>query len=255
MSLPNRPEQTFSDRIAFFSSALLPPLLSVLKRKIGNLFGKIEAGEDVSDLIGPNERFAATASSVTLAAALNDDDVSALFGSICKSPARDWIVNALAAPPVCDISQSWIRRQYAPRHYPRLHAPHGWHQDGALGFDFLSYPDDNYPEDAILRMVTCWIALDSCGVDAPGLELITQKQTRLLPPAELSHGWIREQFPPDQFWRPRLEPGDALLFPGDVLHRTHVTPAMTRDRTSLELRFFGAKDFPARLKNSRLARL
>jgi hypothetical protein len=33
-------------------------------------------------------------------------------------------------------------------------------------------------------------------------------------------------------------PGDALVFGGGVLHHTHVAATMTRDRTSLELRFF-----------------
>jgi hypothetical protein len=42
-----------------------------------------------------------------------------------------------------------------------------------------------------------------------------------------------------------------LIFRGDILHRTHVVPEMTKDRTSIELRFFSAVSIPERLQTDR----
>ena len=44
-----------------------------------------------------------------------------------------------------------------------------------------------------------------------------------------------------------LQPGDALLFDGLCVHRTHLTVAMTQPRLSLELRSFKADALPARV--------
>jgi ectoine hydroxylase-related dioxygenase (phytanoyl-CoA dioxygenase family) len=87
-------------------------------------------------------------------------------------------------------------------------------------------------------MATCWIALNACGMDAPGLEIVMERFAQLLPPAELTEANIRRRFAAERVWRPVMEPGDALLFSGDILHRTNVSPQMKNDRTSLELRFF-----------------
>jgi hypothetical protein len=73
----------------------------------------------------------------------------------------------------------------------------------------------------------------------------------LLPPAVLTDVRVRARFAPNDFWRPALQPGDALVFRGDLVHRTHVTPAMTDDRTGIELRFFAADASPARLAGDR----
>jgi hypothetical protein len=192
-----------------------------------------------------------TASSLTLGAIFTDEDLRALFAEIGSGAASAWIRDELQSRIVCDVDQAWVRRQYAPARYPPLHAPHGWHQDGALGFDFLSHAGGAFPPDALLPMVTCWIALGSCGVEAPGLEFVTRRLEGLLAPVELTDARVRTRFTPEEFWRPVLEPGGALLFRGDILHRTHVTPEMTRDRTSIELRFFPADNLPTRLKSDR----
>jgi hypothetical protein len=73
----------------------------------------------------------------------------------------------------------------------------------------------------------------------------------LLPVTNLTDAIVRRTFPAETFWRPVLKAGDVLLFWGDILHRTHVTPAMTNDRTSIELRFFPADRLPARLAGDR----
>jgi hypothetical protein len=151
----------------------------------------------------------------------------------------------------CDVDQCWVRRQYAPRHAPLHHAPHSWHQDGALNFDFVGCAGKPLPADGLLEMLTCWIPLTPCGLDAPGLEFIGEPILRLLAPRELSPEAVAAHFPASVIERPVLNPGDALLLPGGTLHRTHVTPSMTRDRTSIELRFFRPQPLPERLHGDR----
>lgn len=194
-------------------------------------------------------RFVVTASSFRIEefwspAAIRESLIPAI-APVCRSQMQAMFDSPLA----CNYDQSWIRRQYAPVNYPPHHAPHGWHQDGALGFDFLAHGAGPYPAAALLNMVTCWIPFTPCGVDAPGLELVTQPQPALLAPAELTEPGIRERFVIEKFWRPVMKPGDALLFRGDILHRTHVLPTMTHDRTSVELRFFPADHLPSRLRS------
>ena len=103
----------------------------------------------------------------------------------------------------------------------------------------------------MLNMVTCWISLDSCGLDAPGLELISERLGGLLSPPELRTESLQSRFSAEEFWQPILEPGDALLFRGDIPHRTHVMPEMTKDRTSIEFRLFSAASIPERLQSDR----
>nr|WP_316638724.1 phytanoyl-CoA dioxygenase family protein [uncultured Roseateles sp.] len=138
----------------------------------------------------------------------------------------------------CAVDECWIRRQYAPNRNPPLHAPHSWHQDGALGFDFLALGQQPAPANALLEMLTCWVPLMDCGDDAPGLELIARRQESLLAPVELTTAHLSARFAAQEFWRPRMGAGDALLFCGDLLHRTHVATGMHRDRVSIELRLF-----------------
>ncbi|MCE9657212.1 MAG: phytanoyl-CoA dioxygenase family protein [Burkholderiales bacterium] len=147
-----------------------------------------------------------------------------------------------------NLDQCWVRRQYAPDRSPPGHAPHSWHQDGALAFDFLGAGSS---EGALLAMATCWIALTPCGVDAPGLELIDRDAGSLLPLSALPDSVVRATHPERDFKRPILDPGDALVFGGGVLHHTHVAAAMRHDRTSLELRFFPAASLPPRLRGDR----
>jgi ectoine hydroxylase-related dioxygenase (phytanoyl-CoA dioxygenase family) len=198
--------------------------------------------------------FSAHSSSLRLAA-VPEVSLEGVRLAVCPGELLPWCEQVLGARVACDADQCWVRRQYAPANYPPLHAPHGWHQDGALRFDFLAHSGQPFPPDAVLEMITCWIPLTPCGVEAPGLELVTRPPEGLLRPADLTDERVRERFVPDECWRPVLEPGDALLFRGDILHRTHVTPAMTKDRTSIELRFFPADDVPARLKGDRFVPL
>jgi hypothetical protein len=137
----------------------------------------------------------------------------------------------------CSLEQSWWRRQYPARATPAGHHPHGWHQDGALGHDFVARPDGGGAGD-LLEMATCWIALVACGVDAPGLELVEGSPPRLLGLRQLDDAARSLKDAGGTRVRPALAAGDALVFGGAVLHRTHLASSMTRVRTSVELRFF-----------------
>ena len=145
---------------------------------------------------------------------------------------------------------SWVRRQFAPSRYPPGHAPHAWHQDGALGFDFLQ-PPTPLGSGGLLAMLTCWVALTPCGRDAPGLELVVEDPQTLLPLAALDDAAIRSGHGVEDFWRPLMCPGDCLTFGGGVLHHTHVSPEMRLDRTSIEMRFFDANRIDPRLHRDR----
>jgi len=135
-------------------------------------------------------------------------------------------------------SQCWVRR---------ARPPHQWHQDGALHHDFIAQPAGE-----LLPMETCWIPLNDCGVDAPGLEWLDAEPGRMLAPAELSDAALRARYAADAFRHPPLTAGDALFFDGGQLHRTHVTPAMNQPRTSIELRFIAAGPVPPRLTRETL---
>ena len=156
--------------------------------------------------------------------------LQAVAASALAAPARQ----ALEPPLLCKLDQSWIRHG---------RPPHSWHQDGALGFDFMAHEHRDLPEGALLPMQTCWIALTPCGADAPGLEWVNAPTPQLLCPSELIDTAVQQRFAAQGFERPILQPGDAVVFDGSLLHRTHLRPAMTATRTSLELRYFRADAF------------
>ena len=175
-----------------------------------------------------------------------------LWQSLDQAALRRWCEPLLGPALVLNASECWVRRQPAPGRRLPGQAPHSWHQDGALRFDFPGHPVGTALP---LRMVTCWIALTPCGDQAPGLEWMATALPRLLRPAELTDAAVRTAWPARAFERPGLGPGDALVFGGGTLHRTHVVPGMTLDRTSVELRLFSAGDMPGRLAGDRFVRL
>jgi ectoine hydroxylase-related dioxygenase (phytanoyl-CoA dioxygenase family) len=167
--------------------------------------------------------------------------------SSLSSDVRQHCAHLLASHVAIDADQCWVRRQYPTDCAPPRHHPHSWHQDGALGFEFPPSGAATIPDDALLRVVTCWIALTPCGTDAPGLELVTDHVDRMLEPAQLTQRAVERRWPSGRRVRAALDAGDALVFSGDALHRTHVSPSMTQTRTSVELRCFRADAIPARL--------
>ena len=195
--------------------------------------------------VTPSSDFVPESSSFRLGAvaALSVVDV----WSALSSHVRERCVGVLGPWLAIDADQCWVRRQYAPEFAPPRHHPHSWHQDGALGYEFAQSDHVAIPDDALLRVVTCWIALTPCGLDAPGLELVTDRVDRMLSPTQLADGAVELRWPTSRRTQPVLEAGDALVFSGDVLHRTFVSAAMTETRTSIELRCFPAvKDAAAR---------
>lgn len=195
--------------------------------------------------------FHASCSSIRIGHAAGIDTaalLAAAFGEALAALCR----RDLGADVACLVDECWARRQYPLAGYPSGHAAHSWHQDGALGFDFPAFTDRPPPPDALLPMVTCWIALTPCGDDAPGLELAGPAHLDLLPLAALSEARVRASHEALDADRPVLAPGDAIVFGGGVLHRTHVTPSMTRARTSIELRFVAPGRVGARLPGRRL---
>lgn len=138
----------------------------------------------------------------------------------------------------CHMEQSWLRKKFAPHQtpFPDYHNQ-DWHQDGALGVRFPKQPGAPVP---MTRLLTCWIPLDPCGVDSPGLEFICRPQPALLHFTELDDSTLRSRFPPDDFWAPSLEFGDCLIFLNSVLHRTRSNLAMQKSRLSIEYRIFPA---------------
>jgi hypothetical protein len=161
-----------------------------------------------------------------LLAPLRADGLGALFSDLVGDPWR------------CRLEHSWTRKKFAPRHAPAGYHLQDWHQDGALGAQFPLEPG---PGIQAASLATCWIPLDACGVDSPGLEFILKPQPALLHFTELDDTALRQRFEATEFWTPALEFGDALVFRNDVLHRTHVNPEMLRDRISVEYRIFPDK--------------
>jgi hypothetical protein len=137
---------------------------------------------------------------------------------------------------VCKMEQSWLRKKFAPgRPVAREYHLQGWHQDGALG---VSFPAESGLSSPITELLTCWIPLDTCGVDSPGLEFIRQPQPTLLHFTELDDRAVQERFAAEDFWAPELEFGDGLIFLNSVLHRTYIHDRMQRNRISVEYRIF-----------------
>ncbi len=168
-------------------------------------------------------------------------DAAVVLQALRRSPVAASVEQALGPAPPCNLDQSWVRHGWPP---------HSWHQDGALRFDFIARAEQPLHDEDLLAMCTCWIALTPCGADAPGLEWVDAQQPRLLRPAELEPGAVAARYDAALFRRPVMLPGDALVFDGRLLHRTHWDPAMTQQRTSLELRFF-APPLPARVAGDR----
>jgi hypothetical protein len=236
-------------------------LIGKLAQIIDPFYQRIDAikekdgAEGVRKVLTPGQKYASLVSSVTLGTALGSREWHGIFQAIGASPIKNIMEDALGGAVMCDLDQAWIRRQYAPCQYPSGHSPHGWHQDGALGYDFIAAGKNGVDPGALLPMLTCWIPLVRCGLDAPGLEFLTQPSNDLLPPSFLQDQFLRSKHPPEAFWQPAMEPGDLVLFRSGILHRTHVTESMRSDRTSIELRFVAAGRIPSRLAHDQFVPL
>ena len=225
-----------------FVPAMLPAPLCERWRQVAMRDITRHRAADASD------NFLPFSSSLRLRAVQADGlSLDALLQLLWQGPLRQQVQRRLGPQVALLADQCWARWQFPPDRAPLGHHAHGWHQDGALHADFNA----SAPPDRLLRLLTCWITLTPCGGDAPGLELLCKPLPSLLPPAALSTAQVNLHYRADDLWRPLMANGDALLFGGDTLHRSHVTPAMRAERISLELRFVAAVDRSPRLRLER----
>jgi hypothetical protein len=131
-------------------------------------------------------------------------------------------------------------KKWTLRHVP-VDTNTDWHQDGA----FLG--DD-------VRTVNVWITLSPCGLDAPGLDLVPRRIDDLVETGthgarfdwSVGHDRVEAEAAARDtpIVRPTFEAGDALLFDQFFLHRTAVSPDMTRGRYAVESWFFAPTGYP-----------
>ena len=204
---------------------------------------------EIAPLLPAEARYLASANSIALDAVIDPNIVIAGLSREVKA----LLVETLGPFPVCDIDLAWVRRQYPESLRPPASATHSWHQDGALGFDFVA--GDIVSPDALIPMVTLWIPLHSCGEYAPGLELINESLGQLLTIDRLKDEAIAKIWPDNKRIRPNLILGDVLFIMGDTVHRTFANDSMTKFRGCVELRFCPSKPIPKRLMADRMISL
>jgi hypothetical protein len=144
------------------------------------------------------------------------------------------ITEVLGERPLLSANKCVLRR------VPPVDMPGGWHQDGAfLGND--------------ISALNLWIALTTCGRDAPGLDLVPKRFDGIVTPGgndaffdwSLSDEDVRAASAGAGIVRPDFEAGDALLFDHRLIHRTAASPAMIGPRHAIEAWFYGPSAFPA----------
>lgn len=186
-------------------------------------------------------RYTVTASSFALSVAATIESLVAAFSPEVKNTIKMQLGDDVAYLQ----NACWVRRQFPPALRPAMARPHSWHQDGALGFDFIG--GDAAADSALLNMVVIWIPLDSCGLHAPGLELIKHSPQHLLSLDQLNDASVRRNYASEHFWQPQMEPGDVLLMAAHCLHHTFSTDRMSRVRSSIEIRLVAADDLTERV--------
>lgn len=208
--------------------------LNRLKSAAERCFEQIDRGNSIPD----RHRFNRFSNSLLLTALMDfgcggEEELLALL----SAPGLETLfAGAMGVGWACNMEQSWVRKKFAPRQAPaRQYQPQGWHQDGALGVSFAAQPGPVVP---MTELLTCWIPLNSCGTDSPGLEFIRGLQPALLHFTELDDAALRQRFPAQDFWAPALEFGDGLVFLNSVLHRTYTHVQMQNNRLSIEYRIF-----------------
>jgi hypothetical protein len=159
----------------------------------------------------------------------------------------------------CEISVDTCARRVG-----RVRAPPHWLPPLGPHLDAFVHPSR--------FTVNFWVPFQECGVDAPGLGVVCAPFDDVLSFAGYQNGakvWddpepkghyaefrremkalhrnhdpdmiarMRERFS-GQIATPAFRPGDAMMLSNWTLHQTHATPAMTKTRENLELRFWSA---------------
>jgi hypothetical protein len=154
-----------------------------------------------------------------------------------SAPALEPLFSKAVGPKwICKMEHSWARKKFAPHQAPAAgYHLQNWHQDGALG---VRFPAESGPVIPVTELLTCWIPLNPCGVDSPGLEFVRRPQPALLHFSEIDDPALRQRFLPEDFGAPSLEFGDGLIFLTVTRHRTCTRPKMHYNRLSVEYRIF-----------------
>lgn len=153
------------------------------------------------------------------------DDVGLL------SLVRDYI----GERPVMSATKSNLRRVPLDAYFA------DWHQDGA----FLGHG---------IRTLNVWIALNDCGVDSPGMDVLPTRLDHIVETGTegaifdwaVSPAKVEEVAGGVDVVRPRFGAGDVVLFDEAFLHRTACEKGMNRPRYALENWFFAPSDYPDR---------
>lgn len=146
---------------------------------------------------------------------------------------KDLLTEYFGERPVLSANKGTLRRA-------RLNGGTDWHQDGA----FLG---------SNLRSMNVWVTLTDCGVDAPTMDIVPKRFEEI---QETGTGgaifdWavgpdVVERLAEDApVVRPRFSAGDCMLFDEMLLHRTALSPEMTRTRHALEAWFFAPSAYPS----------
>jgi len=222
--------------VALLRDVFPKPWLCKLREAATRCFEAIESGRPLPD----SYRFNPFSHSVLLTALedFGSGDFDELTAPL-SSPGLDGLIwQAIGGRWNCRMEQSWVRKKFAPGQAPSsLYHSQTWHQDGALGVRFPLEPGPVIP---MTQLLSCWIPLDACGSDRPGLEFVQRRQSALLHFTELDDALLRRRFKAEEFWAPDLEPGDGLVFLNGTLHRTYARPGMRHSRLSVEFRIFPA---------------
>lgn len=192
---------------------------------------------------------AAGGSSLRLTA-LGETVCADMLQVLLAGPVRHTLLARLGEQPGCMLSQCWARLQWPAAQRPPDQHPHSWHQDGALGCRFDG--PGTSASDTLGDLLTVWLPLVDCGADAPSLQWLQAPPCGLLQPAALTDAALLERFGPACRRHAVLSAGDALVFEGALVHRSHVDAAMTRRRVSVEWRFVDGQGLPARWADERV---
>ncbi len=102
-----------------------------------------------------------------------------------------------------------------------------------------------------VTLLNLWVPFRDCGVVAPGLEVVARHLSQIerneahdrnkygKMGAEIPAEWVVQTYG-DALVAPEMKAGDALIFFGGTIHRTHITPGMTERRDSVDLRLVRA---------------
>jgi ectoine hydroxylase-related dioxygenase (phytanoyl-CoA dioxygenase family) len=149
--------------------------------------------------------------------------------------------NAVRHPHYVGMATRYLQKEPTPWHITAVRRVNPGNAATILPF---------HQDQAVIARpsLNLWVALTPCGRNAPGLEMVLTDKTDLLEtysPEETPFATNRQQIDPrlvertfgsEALWRPEFTPGDAMIFKGTTVHRSHVTPTMSESRLDAEMR-------------------